>query len=232
MSDTGGITPPPHDHAGIGLIDSNAMEALDRVPMRGELALKDRRSWKTWQLAIAVLVAFLIGLAINYKAAGGGAESTNTPSYKLPAASGGATTTTAAAGGSSASTTTTTSTGTGGSTTTSSTPSSSSTTAAPGPARVLLGPTQLQGNWTSPAFTTTTSGWNVGWAFRCTPAPASGPSFEVFVTPVGGSPSGTPAINETGPSGQSVTTQTSLGAQTLVVQAPSGCTWVVKVTGS
>jgi hypothetical protein len=223
------------------------MESVDHTPMRGELALKDRRSWKTWQLGIAVLVAFLIGLAINYKAVGGGAESANSPSYKLPAASGSSATTTTAAGsassgsttttrssttGGSKATTTTTSNAAGGSTTTSSAPSSSSSTGAPGPARVLLGPTQLQGNWTSPAFTTTAAGWNIGYAFRCTPAPASGPSFEVFVTPVGGAPTGTPAINQTGPSGQSVTTQNSLGAQTLVVQAPSGCTWVVKVTGS
>jgi hypothetical protein len=95
-----------------------------------------------------------------------------------------------------------------------------------------MGPTQMQGNWTSPTFTTTAAGWNIGWAFRCVPAPAGGPSFQVFVTPAGSSPSGTPAISETGPSGQSVTSQSSLGAQMLVVQAPATCTWAVKVTGT
>jgi hypothetical protein len=90
----------------------------------------------------------------------------------------------------------------------------------------------MQGNWTSPTFTTTAAGWNIGWAFRCSPAPASGPSFQVFVTAAGSSPTGTPAISETGASGQSVTAQSSLGAQTLVVQAPATCTWAVKVTGS
>jgi len=64
------------------------------------------------------------------------------------------------------------------------------------------------------------------------PAPASGPSFQVFVMPVGASATGTPALSETGPSGQSVTSQSSLGAQDLVVQAPASCTWAVKVTGS
>jgi hypothetical protein len=52
------------------------------------------------------------------------------------------------------------------------------------------------------------------------------------VTPAGSPPSGTPAISESGPSGQSVTAQSTLGAHTLVVQAPATCTWVVKVTGS
>jgi hypothetical protein len=97
---------------------------------------------------------------------------------------------------------------------------------------VLLGPTQMQGNWTSPAFAITAASWSIGWAFSCTPAPASGPSFQVSVAPSGSSPSGTPAISETGASGQSISAQTTTGAQTLVVQAPAGCTWVVKVTGS
>jgi hypothetical protein len=54
----------------------------------------------------------------------------------------------------------------------------------------------------------------------------------VFVTAAGASPGATPAISETGGSGQSVTAQTSLGKQTLVVQAPANCAWAVKVTGS
>jgi hypothetical protein len=54
----------------------------------------------------------------------------------------------------------------------------------------------------------------------------------VFVTTVGGTPSGVPAINQSGASGQSITTQSSLGQQTLVVDAPATCEWVVKVTGN
>ncbi len=214
------------------------------MPAPGELHIKDRRTWKTWQLVTAMLAAALVGMALNYHTVGA-TQSSNAPAYVLPKStgstttttpssaadsSGSSTTTTAAAGGSSGSTPTTTA-AAGGSTATSA-PSSTSSPGA-GPARVLMGPTQLQGNWTSPAFTTTVAGWNIGWAFNCSPAPAAGTSFQVFVTPAGSSsPTGTPAISETGPSGQSVTAQSSLGAQTLVVQAPASCTWAVKVTGS
>jgi hypothetical protein len=90
----------------------------------------------------------------------------------------------------------------------------------------------MSGNWTSTPFTTTAAGWNIGWAFRCTPAPAGGPSFQVYVTKVGAAPSGTAAVSQTGASNQSVTSQSSLGQQTLVVQAPASCVWIVKVTGT
>jgi hypothetical protein len=52
------------------------------------------------------------------------------------------------------------------------------------------------------------------------------------VTTPGGSATGTPAVNETGASGQSASSQSSLGGQILIVQAPSNCEWVVKVTGN
>jgi len=225
----------------------------DGVPQPGELKIKERRSWRTWQLLTAILIATVVGMAINGDTGGGApASGTSSESGHLPpenaassgSAAGGSTTTTApASGGSHATTTTaaggsTTTTAAGGSTTTtaaggSTTTSTTTSGAAAGPARVLLTSPQMQGNWTSPSFTTTVAGWNVGWAFRCAPAPASGPSFQVFVTPAGSSaPTGTPAISETGPSGQSVTAQSSLGAQTLVVQAPASCVWIVKVTGS
>jgi len=208
----------------------------DAWPAPGDYQLKQRRSWKTWQLALVALVFLLVGLAWNYKTVGTSSTASTAPAYHLPpqGASGSTTTTSPSFVGSSSTTTTaasgsttTTTVAAGGATSTTAPPS-----AAAGPARVLMGPTQNTGNWTSPAFTTTAAGWNIGWAFRCTPAPASGPSFAVFVTPVGGTPSGTPAVSETGPSGQSVTTQSTTGAQTLVVQAPAGCEWVVKVTGS
>jgi hypothetical protein len=210
------------------------------MPARGELGIKEKRTWKTWQLLTAITVALLLGMAVDYYLGGNqgsatSASSSGAPAYHIPTSTGSTTTTQSSAGGSTTTTGaaggSTTTTQAGGSTTTSTTPSTSPTAAA-GPARVLMGPTQLQGNWTSPTFTTTAAGWNIGWAFRCVPAPAGGPSFQVFVTPVGSSPRGTPAISETGPNGQSVTAQSSLGAQTLVVQAPPTCTWVVKVTGS
>lgn len=220
---------------GFGTNIADPMPVSDPMPAPGELHIKGKLTWKTWHVVVAVLAALLIGMGLNYRTVGGATSASNAPAYKLPASGGAATTTTSpSSSGSTTSTVaggSTTTTAAGGSTTTS-TPSSTASTAAPAPAGVLLGPTQLQGNWTSPSFTTTVAGWNIGWAFRCAPAPASGPSFAVFVTKAGSSPSGTPAISETGATGQSVTAQSTLGAQMLVVQAPASCTWAVKVTGS
>jgi hypothetical protein len=219
----------------LGGYESGGVEGM---PGPGQLHIKQRVSWKTWHVVLVALVMFLIGAAVNYKAVGASTETSNKPAYTLPGSSGTATTTTSPssspAGGSSSTTTTAAGAGGGTPTTTAASGSSTTTSSTPasGPARVLLGPTQLQGNWTSPAFTTTVASWNIGWAFKCSPAPASGASFVVYVTPAGGKPSGTPAISETGPSGQAVTAQTGVGAQTLAVQSPPGCTWVVKVTGS
>jgi hypothetical protein len=233
--------------------DDAPLASSDATPQPGELKIKERRSWKTWQLLAVALVAVILGMWINGDTGGTpSATGTSSGSGKLPppssasapatagkntatttTAAGGATTTTAAGG---ATTTTaaggaTTTTAAGGATTTTAAASGSSTAAA-GPARVLLTSPQLKGNWTSTSFTTTAAPWNIGWAFRCAPAPVAGPSFQVFVTPVGSPPTGTPAISETGPSGQSVTAQSSLGAQTLVVQSTATCTWIVKVTGT
>jgi len=224
------------------------LASSDGRPEPGELKIKERRSWKTWQLLTAVLIAAIFGMWINGDSGGGASSTTGTSlgSGKLPppsaassgSAAGSTATTTTAAGGSSVTTTTaaggsTTTTAAGGSTTTTAAGgSTTASTAASGPARVLLTSPQLQGNWTSTPFTITAASWNIGWAFRCAPAPAAGPSFQVFVTKAGSPASGTPAINETGASGQSVSAQSSPGSQTLVVQAPAACTWIVKVTGS
>jgi type IV secretory pathway VirB2 component (pilin) len=195
------------------------------MPAPGELQIKGRRSWKSWQLVTAMVVAALVGMAINYRTVGSSASS-NKSAYALPPPSGAASTTTTTTASSGAVTTTTVAVAAG--TTTSSTVAA----AASGPARLLLTPLQTHGNATTGPFTTTVAGWIIGWAFRCTPVPTSGSSFEVFVTTVGGTPSGVPAINQSGASGQSITTQSSLGQQTLVVDAPATCEWVVKVTGN
>lgn len=229
--DPGGVQDRPHQ--------------ADLPPQPGELKIKERRSWHTWQLLVAILVAVIFGMWLNGDTGGGSTPSTKTsgtlpPATNTPGATG-ATATTVPGGGSNSSTTSTTAGGSttttpaGGSTTTTAAGSSTttpSTSAVAGPARVLVLSPQSHGNWTSPAFTTTAAPWNIGWAFQCAPAPASGPSFQVFVVPAGASPSGTPAVSETGSSGQSVTAQSSLGAQTLVVQSTASCTWIVKVTGS
>jgi hypothetical protein len=101
-----------------------------------------------------------------------------------------------------------------------------------GSVQVLLGPTQKQGAWTSTPFTVGAAPWNIGWAYQCAPVPPSGPAFQIFVVPAGGSAGATPAVSETGASGSSVTPQSTTGSQQLDVQASTGCQWVVKVTGS
>lgn len=210
------------------------------IPVPGELKIKEPRSWKTWQLVIAVAASGLVCMLIGNVTAGGSPSQAATSAsggYKLPPESGsgapGSSSTTvvgesssntvAPAGGSP---TTTTNAPAGGSPTT-------STTVVTGPATVLLAPHQAQGNWTSTPFTVGGGQWNIGWAFDCTPAPASGSGFEVYVVPAGASPSAgqTPAVSGAGGSGQSVTAQTTNGSQQLIVVAATGCIWVVKVTG-
>ena len=79
-----------------------------RRPARrpGELKIKERRSWKTWQLLTAVLIAAIFGMWINGDTGGGAASTTGTSSGsgKLPPPS--ASPSGSAAGGSTATTTT------------------------------------------------------------------------------------------------------------------------------
>ncbi len=203
------------------------------VPVRGALGIKEKRAWRTWHLIVAIIVSGLLGMALDYYTDSGshsssGSSSSTGGAYKPPppaGSTGSSTTTTAATNGS----TTTTTAADGGGTSQSST---TFTTTVPAVARILLGPTQSHGNWTSPAFTTTAAGWNIGWAFQCTPAPTGGASFLVTVAPAGSTSPGTTAISQTGATGQSVTAESSLGKQILEIQAPSTCVWAVKVSGS
>jgi hypothetical protein len=197
---------------------------VDPMPAPGQLNLLGRRAFKTWQVLIVAGVAIGLGMLANYRTVGSAAPA-NKPAFTLPAATGSTTTLPSASGS-----TTTTSASTG---VTTPGAASTSTTA---PVRVLLAPHQQSGNWTSTPFTTTSAGWIIGWAFQCTPAPASGPSLQIFITPSGGTPSGAPAVSETGASGVESTSnetfQSAIGTQTLVVQAPANCTWAIKVSGN
>ena len=94
-----------------------APASSDGPPEPGELKIKERRSWKTWQLLTAVLIAAIFGMWINGDTGGGASSTTGTSSGsgKLPppsaassgsAAGGSTATTTTAAGGSSVTTTT------------------------------------------------------------------------------------------------------------------------------
>jgi hypothetical protein len=211
-----------------------------QVPAPGELHIKERRSWKTWQLITAMVVAALFGMWVNYDSKGSAATTVAAQSNNLPPpASTGATTTVPSSGGGAGDKTGTggkgvagpTTTAPAGSVTTTTAPTTSQTTTPGQPLQLILPATQMQGNWTSPSFSITVSPWNIGWAFQCTPAPASGPAFQVFAAPAGGSTPTTPVVNESGASGQSITTATSLGSQVLVVKSPANCEWAVKVTG-
>jgi hypothetical protein len=202
----------------------------------GELKIKERVSWSTWQLAVAAVGTLLVGMLLgscfptggSTSASSDGAAGAGSP-RPLPAESAAGGTSPAPSGGATGTTVPASQTPT---TQPSSSTSSPATTSASGPLVVLLGPKQSQGAWTSTPFTVGSGQWNIGWAFRCAPAPTSGAAFQVFVVPAGGSPGSTPAVSESGASGQSVTTQTGAGSHELVVQAPSICVWVVKVTGS
>jgi hypothetical protein len=221
----------------------------DRPPEKGDLHIKERRSWKTWQLVTAVVVALVAGMAINGStgSASGTTGSGSGGGYKLPPPSGSATTTTAGAGSSTSTTVassaqsapTTTAAGSSAASSASTTTtvaggaaSSPSTTVAVGPATVLVPSTQQTGNWTSPAFTIAGGTWDIGWAFQCAPAPTGAPAFQIFVVATGASPGSTPAVTSSAASGNSVTPQTTTGSQELVVQSTAACRWAVKVTGS
>lgn len=265
------IPPPPVEAAQIlhespNGIDQNATQGATEVsrtdgsgdlsmapgwePEKGELKIKERRTWKTWQLAVVAVAAAVLGMWFNGNA-GSASGTSATTGYKLPPASGSSPATTVAgtspAGGAAASATTTTtaggtststtvpgavsaaggaSTGVAGGSTTTSPP------AAVGPPTVLVPETQQTGNWTSPAFTIAGGTWNIGWAFQCAPAPSGGPSFQVFAVTNGGAPSGSPAVTSTAASGQAVTPLTSTGSQQVIVQTTAACRWAVKVTGS
>jgi hypothetical protein len=217
--------------------------ADDHTPAPGELKFKEKRSWRTWQLVVAVIVAAVVGMWINGSTGGGSTTASGSTSGTLPpsnigtGSSSASTTTTAAGGSSSVSTTTVAGGSSSASTTTTvaggSTSASTSTPVVVGPNTVLIPATQLTGDWTSPNFTIAGGTWNIGWAFQCTPVPATTPTFAVYVVNAGGTVTGTstPAVTSSAAQGQSVTPQTSTGSQQVVVQAPTGCRWAIKVTG-
>jgi hypothetical protein len=189
-------------------------------PTPGSLGIKERRSWRTWQLGVGLVAALLVGMLIGHSGSGGtvSGSSSGKHGYTLPPASGATTVPTTTAP--------TTSAG-------SATADSSTTTvpgAAQGPAIVLVPAHEARGNWTSPQFTVSGGTWNIGWAYQCTPPPSAGPAFQVFAVAPGQAP-GTPSVNETAGSGQSVAPMTSSGPFQIVVQAPANCLWIVKVTG-
>jgi hypothetical protein len=215
----------PNQPGGVSPQDPTALSAATTEPVRpapGELGIKEPRSWRTWQLAVAVFATALFGMFLGNLTAGGSGNSgaSSKAAYTLPPP----------ASTSSGSTTSTTVVGNTATTTTAAGSASTTTTVPPGHV-VLLAPPESNGSWTSTPFTIAGGQWNIGWAFQCAPAPASGPSFEIFVVPAGGTPGAVPAVSEAGGSGQSVTSETSTGSQELEVETGAACVWKVKVTG-
>ena len=243
----GGFPDPVASGADTG---SQTMSDPNDRPEPGDLKIKERRSWKTWQLLTVAVIAAVFGMWVNGNAgnaSGTSAGGSGGSGYKLPPPSGsaaagsatsttaaGSTHTTAAAGSPAAgSTPTTAAVGSTATTVAGATGGSSTTTpAAVGPATVLVPETQQTGNWTSPAFTIAGGTWNIGWAFQCAPAPSAPPSFQIFVVDNGAAPGSTPAVTSSAASGQAVTPLTSTGSQQIIVQTSAACRWVTKVTGS
>lgn len=238
---------PPGSPDGAPDTQTDPLLADDYQPEKGDLKIKERRAWKTWQLVAAMVVAAVFGMWFNGNAGSrSGTSSGSGSTYKLPPASSPATTVPsgASSGASAASSTTTTAAGgattttaTGGTTTTTAAggaaggSTATSSTVAAGPATVLIPATQLSGNWTSPAFNIAAGTWNIGWAFQCVPVPSTTPTFQIFVVDNGAAPGSTPAVTSSTGSGNSVTPQTSAGSQQIIVQTSAACRWAVKVTG-
>jgi|GEM_PF-2357975 len=230
----------------VGADGAPADPTLDSAyhPQPGELQIKERRAWRTWQLLVAIALALVVGMWINGNAGSpsGVASSSSSHGYKLPPAASPSTTAVAGSASSTTSTVpaggTTTTTAAGGTTATTApgaAAAGTTATTAPvvvGPATVLVPATQLTGNWTSPAFTIAGGTWNIGWAFQCVPAPTTTPAFQIFVVTNGGTPSGTPAVSSSDASGNSITPQTTTGSQQIIVQTSPTCRWAAKVTGS
>ncbi len=216
-------TSGPPGVVGQPAVDAEPAPAQDRAsyrPAAGELGIKERRSWKTWQALVAILVAIGVGAWWNGStgSASGSGQGAGSSAYKAPPPSGSTATTS----------------GTATSTTVAGAPApTTSPTVAPaaGPDVVLVPQQTSQGNWTSSAFTVAAGTWKIGWAYQCTPAPSASPAFQIFVVQAGAGAGSSAAVTGTTGSGQDVTPETTAGSQQIIVQTQPNCRWAVKVTG-
>ena len=196
----------------------------------GSLGIKERRSWQTWQLAVAVFVAILLGMGIGHTGGGGNSSASNAGTAGSggrfvpppPSGSGSSTATTVAS-----SVTSTTSTTLGSVSPTTASGASSVASASGGPEAVLLPRTTGSGGQTLAGFTAG-GPWKLGWAFQC----AGAATFQIMVVPDGGSPPSQPAVDKAGASGQGVSDQSATGKLHLEVRAGPACRWAVKASGA
>ncbi len=166
-------------------------------PQPGELHLRGRRSWKTWHVAIFVLIACLLGMwfawLVNGSASSATSGSGTGGTYKLPPQSGsGSSTTTVQGSPEDRAASRRRLRGAQALRLRAGAAGSSSDhddrrrcgelrlfhlhDPAPRPGVVPGSCPSGSGNWTSPAFTVAGSTWYIGWAYQCNPVPAARPT--------------------------------------------------------
>jgi len=190
---------------------SQAEPAWDRG-----LDIRERRAWRTWQLATAIAIAFVVGMAVGNTGAKGESSATaDKPLYSLPPDAGGSPSTL---------------------------PSSAARTAIPsehpaaagslrtGPVTTLLSNRTGSGSGRTTTFATGGQ-WKLGWAFDCSLAQNGQGNLSMFVVPDGGPAPAQATITRSGSSANGVATLGTLGKQFIRIVATNGCRWAVKATG-
>jgi hypothetical protein len=176
----------------------------------GGLTIRDRRSWKTWQLITAMTASLIAGMAIAHTGSGAAsAAGDTTPLYSLQPQASSSTAPTASAA-----------------------PTTSREAPVPlktGPAVILLPNTNGKGAKTLATFSAG-GAWKIGYAFDCSAAAGGTGYFRVFVENVGVSAT-TPAIDKTARSGSGIASQTTTGEIRIHISADAACRWAVKATG-
>jgi hypothetical protein len=165
-------------------IDQESARATEDPAWHKGLDIRERRSWKTWQLFVAIMLALVGGMAIgNLGSKSASSTGADKPLYSLPPDTGGS---------SSAQPTTS-----AYPTTSASTQPTSSGSLKKGPITLLLPNKNGIGPNSTVAFTAGGQ-WKLGWAYDCQLARNGTGTFAVFVVPSGGLPCST----EVGPVGQ------------------------------
>lgn len=207
----------------------------------GNLGIKERRTWKTYQVVIFCGLTLLMGMRIGYD---GNSETTVSSGGPANGVSGlppdpGATASTPAPADADDPGATVTpgdpsegdlETGRGADTDGSpGAEGSPAAAAAGGVPQVILELTPRTGSFTSEAFSVAPGAWKLGWSFSCQKQGGTG-LFAISLQRPGGEVVGTdPAIDRDGDQGTGVEEMASDGEHVIVVSTE--CLWAVKVTG-
>ena len=194
----------------------------------GGLAIRETRSWATWQLLVGFAAALVLGMIIGYSGKKSSTQAASSTPGHTTINLGGPSVTTAAKGATGSArllpgTTTTVRSAT------STTPPS--TTPVNAPQVVLMERTAGAGPDQLPSFTTGGT-WNTGWAFSCVGAPGGSAAFTVLAVPEGAG-AGAPitVVSQTSRAGSGVSPETASGRFHLQITTDPGCQWAAKVTG-